>query len=170
MKVCPSCHTEYADEDVFCKHCGKKLIQANVCPSCGKEVDSDATFCPHCGFNLRDVKSSKHTNDEIEKNKRELKNLKERKKTLKIAGALTLVTGIVLLAAAIALLIIFIVKLTQAQPDQVALPIVMIVLSGISIPFDIVAIVYGIIMLVVQVAVFSKKIENRENAIAEFGE
>ena len=46
----------------------------------------------------------------------------------------------------------------------------MIVLSGISIPFDIVAIVYGIIMLVVQVAVFSKKIENRENAIAEFGE
>lgn len=62
MKHCSKCTVEYADDIVFCPHCGDKLIDGNLqytCPNCGKLLGSSfEKFCPHCGQQFM-----AHTND-----------------------------------------------------------------------------------------------------------
>lgn len=62
MKHCSKCTVEYADDIVFCPHCGDKLIDGNLqytCPNCGQLLGSSfEKFCPHCGQQFM-----AHTND-----------------------------------------------------------------------------------------------------------
>jgi predicted amidophosphoribosyltransferase len=51
--ICPHCGTKNKPDAVFCKSCGKKLVQPKVCDACGGELEGDETFCPHCGKKLK---------------------------------------------------------------------------------------------------------------------
>lgn len=51
--ICIYCKKTIEDDSKFCRHCGTKVIQANVCPKCGAEhLPKDAKFCPDCGTPL----------------------------------------------------------------------------------------------------------------------
>jgi RsiW-degrading membrane proteinase PrsW (M82 family) len=49
--TCPYCHTENTMEDLFCKRCGRSLVQEylTVCPTCGEKEAGHARFCGKCG-------------------------------------------------------------------------------------------------------------------------
>jgi len=44
-KLCPTCHQEYEDGQIFCSVCGQELI----CDKCGEEIQEGALFCVSCG-------------------------------------------------------------------------------------------------------------------------
>jgi len=51
--VCPSCDSEVADDDVFCRECGQNLEEESGCPGCGEEVAANDKFCRKCGHKLK---------------------------------------------------------------------------------------------------------------------
>ena len=164
MKKCPCCQTEYPDDAVFCKTCGKKLIEANVCPKCGKEIDDDTVYCPHCGHNLKAEAKNSHTREDIEKYKIELNNLKGKKAGMKVGGAICLGVGIAMFLLCLIGIILIGINFKENGFD-----IAMLVLSSIGACLsELVLIPIGVILLVVQAAVFTKKISNREQAIREY--
>ena len=47
--VCPSCDSEIAEDDVFCRECGENL-EGDGCPGCDEPIDSKDKFCRKCGY------------------------------------------------------------------------------------------------------------------------
>jgi len=78
MKHCSRCAVEYADDVVFCPHCGDKLIDGNLqytCPNCGQLLGTSfEKFCPHCGqqFNVETNNHDTQTSSEATSSKRNL--------------------------------------------------------------------------------------------------
>lgn len=60
--ICTHCHSEIADDSMFCSECGAKVDtfatssmqrpSARVCPHCGNDIPADAEFCTMCGARL----------------------------------------------------------------------------------------------------------------------
>lgn len=60
--ICTHCHSEIADDSMFCTECGAKVeasaasstlrSSARVCPHCGNDIPADAEFCTMCGARL----------------------------------------------------------------------------------------------------------------------
>lgn len=60
--ICAHCHSEIADDSMFCTECGAKVDtfaassmprpSARVCPHCGNDIPTDAEFCTMCGARL----------------------------------------------------------------------------------------------------------------------
>lgn len=60
--ICTHCHSEIADDSMFCTECGAKVEasaassmlspSARVCPHCGNDIPADAEFCTMCGARL----------------------------------------------------------------------------------------------------------------------
>lgn len=60
--ICAHCHSEIADDSMFCTECGAKAEasatssilrpSARVCPHCGNDIPADAEFCTMCGARL----------------------------------------------------------------------------------------------------------------------
>ena len=60
--ICAHCHSEIADDSMFCTECGAKVepsaassmlrSSARVCPHCGNDIPADAEFCTMCGARL----------------------------------------------------------------------------------------------------------------------
>lgn len=60
--ICAHCHSEIADDSMFCTECGAKVeasaassmlrSSARVCPHCGNDIPADAEFCIMCGARL----------------------------------------------------------------------------------------------------------------------
>ena len=60
--ICAHCHSEIADDSMFCTECGAKVeasaassmlrSSARVCPHCGNDIPADAEFCTMCGERL----------------------------------------------------------------------------------------------------------------------
>ena len=171
MKYCPHCRTEHPDESVFCPTCGKKLVLADVCPKCGKSIDRDALYCPHCGHNLSRERKKSFTSDDITRYRGELANLKTKRKALFIGGLVTFIVGIVFFLLCLGLMINFSIKIGEGAFSSTTdenISIATLVISCIGITFNTLVFGAGIIMLIIQKAVFAKRIENREKAIAEF--
>ena len=166
MKKCPQCHKEYDDSVQFCQDCGKKLVRADACPKCGMEIDPSAQFCPHCGHSLKEEVKSKYTQADIDKLKREHENLIKKQKNMKIWGSILLGFGIFLFVAC---LIVLIVNSVNFVDTWWCITLITLSAFGLVVGGDVLAPI-GIIMLVVQAAVFTKKISNREKAIREYGE
>ena len=63
--ICSHCHSEIADDSMFCTACWAKVegstvpptsgSAARVCPHCGNDVPADAEFCTMCGVRLEPV-------------------------------------------------------------------------------------------------------------------
>lgn len=63
--ICAHCHSEIADDSMFCTECGAKAEasaassmlrpSARVCPHCGNDIPADAEFCTMCGVRLEPV-------------------------------------------------------------------------------------------------------------------
>lgn len=53
---CPVCQNPVKSGDIFCGHCGNKLIEVKpkltICPCCGFEMKSGVKFCGRCGSKL----------------------------------------------------------------------------------------------------------------------
>lgn len=66
MKYCQNCAKEFANDAVFCPHCGNGLVdkaQEYVCPKCGYNLGgSFEQYCPNCGqpFYTNQAESSEH--------------------------------------------------------------------------------------------------------------
>ncbi len=166
MKRCPQCQKEYGDEVQFCQECGKKLVKVDACPKCGREIDPAAQFCPYCGHSLKEEVKGKYTQEDIEKLKRERENLIKKKNNMKIAGSILLGVGIFV---TVACLIVLIVNSVLFRDTWWC--ITLIVLSSIGLVLGADALIpVGVILLIVQSAVFTKKISNRERTIQEYGE
>lgn len=60
--ICAHCHSEIADDSMFCTECGAKVEasatssilrpSARICPHCGNDIPADAEFCTMCGARL----------------------------------------------------------------------------------------------------------------------
>lgn len=60
--ICAHCHSEIADDSMFCTECGARVEasaassmlhpSARVCPHCGNDIPADAEFCTMCGARL----------------------------------------------------------------------------------------------------------------------
>lgn len=60
--ICSHCHSEIADDSMFCTACGARVeapaasstggSAARVCPHCGNDIPVDAEFCTMCGERL----------------------------------------------------------------------------------------------------------------------
>lgn len=60
--ICAHCHSEIADDSMFCTECGAKVEASaassmmhpsvRVCPHCGNDIPADAEFCTMCGARL----------------------------------------------------------------------------------------------------------------------
>ena len=56
VQICPFCGTENKPEAVFCRECGRELMDDTSekrCPNCDGLLDGDEKFCPYCGCDLR---------------------------------------------------------------------------------------------------------------------
>ena len=63
--ICSHCHSEIADDSMFCTVCGAKVEAptvspasgsvVRVCPHCGNDIPADAEFCTMCGARLEAV-------------------------------------------------------------------------------------------------------------------
>lgn len=60
--ICAHCHSEIADDSMFCTECGARVEasaassmlhpSARVCPHCGNDIPADAEFCTMCEARL----------------------------------------------------------------------------------------------------------------------
>ena len=56
MQICPHCGTENRPDAIFCRECGKELLdeaEEHRCPNCDGLLDGDEKFCPYCGKPLK---------------------------------------------------------------------------------------------------------------------
>ena len=169
MKRCPKCRAEFDDSAVFCDQCGTKLVTANVCPHCGAVTHDDSAYCPSCGRPLVPEEEKKvaevyteaaKKDYELTKLQRELTSYRSRKTGMAIAGSILLGLGATLFTVCMILLI----NLDYDSYSFVSLYLLLIfglVITELMIDA-------GIVLLIVQSAVFNKKISNRQRAIEEF--
>lgn len=55
-QICPHCGTVNRPEALFCRECGKELLdesEEHRCPNCDGLLDGDEKFCPYCGAPLK---------------------------------------------------------------------------------------------------------------------
>ena len=176
MKKCPQCNEEYGDGATYCEKCGTKLVKYRTCPHCGNTVPDDAIYCPKCGKSVDSVEpvasniapavqSNRPKLDDatIAQYKRELSSLKTRKLTLTILGSIFLTVGL-------SLCILFFVLASRELDRQINendFNTLYITYIFLAIVFELMTDA-GIALLIIQAAVFTKKISNRERAINEF--
>lgn len=177
MKKCPACNEEYGDGATYCEKCGTKLVKYCICPHCGAEAQDDAVFCPKCGKALdsrdeptsenivQEVASSRKVDSKlIEQYKKEIAIYRARKTGFIIAGSILLSLGVTLFIVFIALL----TKKVEQDPNIVSISTYYLYLFLIVV-FELMADA-GIALLIIQAAVFNKKISNREQAIRDYGD
>ena len=150
------------------------------CSKCGAELANGAKFCSACGASVLpepevevippadEPKVTKSKEDkEIEKLKRELAEHRRREKNFRTAGLIVLFVGIfVTVFGIIGLILLSLYQADTVDPNGGV--ITGIVFSALGVSFGSVAVIVSIPLLVVSVAVFGKKAENRERAIQEF--
>ena len=52
--TCPTCGTQYGEDDAFCNNCGTKLNATVACIACGAENTEGSRYCSKCGSALTD--------------------------------------------------------------------------------------------------------------------
>lgn len=99
MIQCPECGQEISDKAKKCIHCGKVLVKEvltkKFCNECGKEIATDAVECPYCGCPIED-----------DREECTLKSENSKRKTIK--RFIFPITGIVVLAIIVFLIINFV--------------------------------------------------------------
>ena len=173
MKKCPTCNAEYGDGATYCEKCGTKLVKYRTCPHCGAAVEEEAVFCSKCGKAIDAVEpvasviestptARKVDDATIAQYKKELAIYRSRKMTMLTLGLIFLTVGLVLC-------IVFFSLGVKSIEDNVNSGNI-----GTGYVFIFLAVIFelmtdaGIALLIVQGAVFGKKISNRERAIAEY--
>lgn len=173
MKKCPACNAEFGDGATYCDKCGTKLVKYRTCPHCGAAVEDDAVFCSKCGKAIdavAEMSSSiepsitvrKVDDATIAQYKREIAAYKSKKLTMMIMGLIFLMVGLVLCIVFFSLGI----KSIDETIDSGNI--------GTGYTFIFLAVVFelmtdaGIALLIIQGAVFGRKIANRERAIEEY--
>ena len=48
MKNCDVCGTLNLKENIYCTHCGCRIVEENICPFCGKKNSDSSKFCVDC--------------------------------------------------------------------------------------------------------------------------
>lgn len=172
MKKCPSCHSEFGDGATYCDKCGAKLEKVYTCPHCGAELTEDAIFCSRCGksVNSNEVvssviapkESSNVDNKTIERYKREIAIYRAKRKTFLILGSIFLGVGLTLFILFTSLMITTADKMVQGNyyDSLYVTYIFLMILSELILDV-------GIVFMIIQGAVFAKKIANRERIINE---
>lgn len=173
MKKCPKCNAEYGDGATYCEACGTKLVKYVHCPQCGSEIPDDSSFCPRCGKNLNEIETpvsfSRQENvnvvDDatIERYKREIEVYKVRRRTFLILGSIFLTVGLVLFILFTVLMINTANKMVEGNyyDSLYVTYIFLMILSEFILDA-------GIVFMIIQGAVFGRKIANRERAIQEY--
>lgn len=172
MKKCPKCHAEYGDGATYCEACGTKLEKVYTCPHCGAELTEDAIFCSRCGksVNSSEVVSSVITpkessnvdNKTIEQYKREIEIYRVRRKTFLILGSIFLGVGLTLFIVFTSLMISTADKMVQGNYyDSLYITYLFLMILS-ELILDV-----GIVFMIIQGAVFGRKIANRERIINE---
>ena len=174
MKKCPACNEEYGDGATYCEKCGTKLVKYCTCPHCGEPVQDDAVFCSKCGKAIDSVEpvssyiepsapSSKVVDDAtIQQYKREIESYKSKRLTFLILGAIFLTVGLVLTIVFMSLYI----KAIDKGVDSGNLSTAYLYLF-LAVVFELMTDA-GIAFLIIQGAVFGRKISNRIRAIEEY--
>ena len=173
MKKCPTCNAEYGDGATYCEKCGSKLVKYRTCPHCGAAVEEEAVYCSKCGKAVdavAEMSSSiepsptvrKVDDATIEQYKRELASYKSKKITFLVLGSVFLTVGIVLTIVFFYLY----VKAIDVGVDSGNLSSAYLYLF-LAVVFELMTDA-GIALLIVQGAVFGKKISNRIRAIQEY--
>ena len=172
MKKCPQCNEEYGDGATYCEKCGTKLVKYRTCQHCGALVDDEAVFCSKCGKavdEIQEVVSDINSSRVEEKNldsatiaqyKREIASYKSKRITMTVLGSVLLTLGLVFFI----LCIYWVSQMDFDAPDTSNQYMAL----WCGIVFSELAIDAGIALLIIQAAVFTKKISNRERAIDEF--
>ena len=172
MKKCPVCHEEYGDGATYCEKCGTKLVKYRTCPHCGTLVPDEAIFCSKCGKSVDEIEEvTSGTNDiqvvekkldcgTIAQYKREIEAYKTKRVTMTIIGSALLTIGLVFFILCIYWLSRIDLDTSDAYSQYMAL--------FCGIVFSELAVDAGIALLIIQAAVFTKKISNREKAIHDF--
>ena len=152
---------------MYCQKCGAKLPENAVfCPTCGTKVDIPVVEAEVVDPKPKqEFRSSKYSEEDIKKMKRELVEHERRQKNFATAGTILLMVGIVLLIVGIVLLVSCSVSIERSYNDS---SVVGIVFGSLGISFGIFMIIASIPLLVVASAVFGKKAENRRRAISEY--
>lgn len=175
MKKCPACNTEYGDGATYCEKCGTKLVKYATCPHCGASVEEDAIFCSKCGKAIDSVEpvasfieqspstSKVIDNATIQKYKREIQSYKSSRMTFLILGLIFLIVGLTLTIVFISLYIKEVDKMVAS--DDFSSTMILYLFLGVI--FELLTDV-GIAFLIIQGAVFGRKIANRERAIQEY--
>ena len=107
---CPNCGSNIPKDSKFCGVCGSAVEQKSAnsasvfCPYCGSENSSDSVFCEYCGQNMNSDASYDETYQE-----------NGSKKTLKI---IALISGIIILAAAVILAIFLIFGKSDSEEEK----------------------------------------------------
>ena len=153
---------------MYCQKCGAKLPENAVfCPTCGTKVDIPVVEAEVVDPKPKqEFRSSKYSEEDIKKMKRELVEHERRQKNFTTAGTTLLMFGIVLLVVGVVVLASCLASFTGAYNEEAA--ITGIVLGSLGISFGIFMIIASIPLLVVASAVFGKKAENRRRAISEY--
>lgn len=175
MKKCPACNEEYGDGATYCEKCGTKLVKYRTCPRCGESIQDDVTYCPRCGMSIngrepvasfinQSPSISQVADDAtIQKYKREIEILRPRRTTFLILGLIFLIIGITLTIVFISLYVKEIDKVIDS--DNFSSKMMLYLFLGVIFELMTDA---GIVFLIIQGAVFGRKISNRERAIAEY--
>ena len=176
MKECKKCRRTFDDELAYCPYCGEKLEERIECPKCKKAIPTGSSFCPFCGENLTkkvepepeevaqevvdsDGKTIKkqYTEEQLEKYRRQLENYRRKRSNFTLAGGLVLGVGILSLILGLVLVVV------NAMLDgYVALIVVGTIMMGLGFALEIPS---GAALIAVGVALFSKRIENRERIL-----
>ena len=173
MKKCPTCNAEYGDGATYCEKCGTKLVKYRKCPHCGADVEDDAIFCSKCGKAIDAVEEAASTIEPapttrtvddatIAQYKKELASYKSKRLTFLILGSIFLTVGIVLTIVFFSLY----VKEVDKAIDSGKFTTIYLYLF-LAVVFELMTDA-GIALLIVQGAVFGKKISNRQRAIDEY--
>jgi len=172
MKKCPKCGEEYGDGATYCEKCGTKLVKYRACPKCGQLVNDEVLYCPKCGqaidgdvIDIRPVPEKvverKKPEVNVERLESEIANYRRRKRGMTIAGSILLGIG----SGLFTLFLILIVNLPEKVNDPGFVNLYLFYIFGLVITE--LMIDAGIVLLIVQSAVFNKKIGNRQRLIDE---
>ena len=174
MKKCPTCNAEYGDGATYCEKCGSKLVKYRTCPHCGAAVEEEAVYCSKCGKAVdavAEMSSSiepsptvrKVDDATIEQYKRELASYRTKRTTFLILGSIFLTVG---LALTIVFMYLYINNVySGGDPDNFISKAYLYLF--LAVVFELMTDA-GIALLIVQGAVFGKKISNRIRAIQEY--
>lgn len=133
------------------------------CPKCGKQFKDDSMFCDYCGTELQSIevtpKAKQAKQYDIEMLEMQLELLKAKKLKMFISGLVMLTLG--LTALIISIFVILSIRVDTYEFERLLLLYVFGFGCGAILTQA------GVILLIVQAAVFPKKISNRERIIRE---